>query len=108
MNLSVMVEIKRAVSHETVKSFSFIGAQRLDVAMLWIWRDLFLSMLAYGRNKDKKKIPQMLREIEDFFGWSAVQRILSGGDKCKCLSTWYSSSPILIACSPKFCPISSA
>jgi hypothetical protein len=83
MNLPVSVRIRRALSHRLVHRFSFSGGQNLDNVLLWIWRDMFVSMLAHGAKRNVDKIPQMLQDIEEVWGWDALERLLNGGKRCK-------------------------
>lgn len=78
----VTVAIKKTCG-KIVKSFSLTGAHNIDEALLWIWRDLFVSLLANGGKHDKKMIPEMLADIERVFGWGALERLLYGGKGCK-------------------------
>lgn len=83
----VSVTLKRK-SGKRVKTFNINGAHNLEEVLLFIWRDLFLSLFATGGEKLKKQVPQMLEEIEDSMGWSALERILYGGRKCQLTSIW--------------------
>ncbi|THH17576.1 hypothetical protein EW146_g3246 [Bondarzewia mesenterica] len=78
MNMYVSVVIKQK-SGKTVKSFHLTGAHNFDRVLSWIWRDLFLSVLAAGNERQKKQVPQMLHEIEEANGWPSLERILCGG-----------------------------
>ncbi|KAF7354668.1 hypothetical protein MSAN_01380500 [Mycena sanguinolenta] len=60
-----------------IKQFNLAEPRNIDRALLWIWRDLFVSMFAEGI--DTKKIPGMLSDIEELLGWEALERLLSGG-----------------------------
>ncbi|KAG1900150.1 uncharacterized protein F5891DRAFT_980442 [Suillus fuscotomentosus] len=70
-------------SGKVVKSFHFTGVHNLDCVMLWIWRDLFIVMLADGTKCQKSAIPDMLDDICSQFGWNALKLLLYGGQKCK-------------------------
>jgi hypothetical protein len=64
-----------------IKSFHLDGAQNLDRVLLWLWREMFLTMLAYGYSL---QIPPMLRDIEEsILGWRSLDRMLMGGRMCK-------------------------
>jgi hypothetical protein len=82
MNMFVSVSIKKTCG-KIVKTFSLTGAHNLDGVLLWIWRDLFVSLLAHGGKPDKKMIPEMLADIERVFDWGALERLLYGGKTCK-------------------------
>ncbi|KAG1840931.1 hypothetical protein DFJ58DRAFT_732682 [Suillus subalutaceus] len=80
MNMYISVKIRRS-SGKVVKSFHFTGAHNLQRVMLWIWRDLFVVMLADGTKRQKSAIPDMLDDIRTEFGWNALERLLYGGQK---------------------------
>lgn len=80
MNMYISVKIRRS-SGKVVKSFHFTGAHNLQRVMLWIWRDLFVVMLADGTKCQKSAIPDMLDDIRAEFGWNALERLLYGGKK---------------------------
>lgn len=82
MNMYISVKIRRS-SGKVVKSFHFTGAHNLERVMLWIWRDLFVVMLADGTKRQKSAIPDMLDDIRTEFGWNALERLLYGGQKRK-------------------------
>lgn len=78
----VTVTIKRK-SGKHVKAFNINGAQNIEQVLFFIWRDLFLSMLAAGNEHHISQISDMLEDIEDLMSWTALERILYGGKKCK-------------------------
>ncbi|KAI0751841.1 hypothetical protein C8Q80DRAFT_1159709 [Daedaleopsis nitida] len=80
-NLYVPITLKRK-SGKVVKSWQLNGAHNIEEVLQFIWRDLFLSMLAAGNQRQIKKIPEMLDDIEDILGWTALERLLYGGRKC--------------------------
>lgn len=59
-----------------VKRFNVNGAAHLEDVTLFIWRDMLLSMLAYGSQQHKDMIPKMLCDIEEAMGWKAVVRLM--------------------------------
>ncbi|THH02222.1 hypothetical protein EW026_g614 [Hermanssonia centrifuga] len=71
----------RAKSGRRVKTFHITGAQHLDEVVEFIWREMFLSMLASGGGGHGDRIPGMLQDIERISGWRGVQRILYGGKR---------------------------
>ena len=75
------ITLKRK-SGKIVKSWQINGAHNLQEVLQFIWRDLFLSMLATGSQRQIQKIPAMLDEIEDKMSWNALERLLYGGRKC--------------------------
>jgi hypothetical protein len=48
--------------------------------LLWIWRDLFVSLFSKGSKRDRDKIPDMLEDIENFLGYDGLERLLYGGE----------------------------
>jgi hypothetical protein len=77
-NQFVTVTIKDR-SGKTIKTFNLNGAHKIDQVLLWIWRDLFVSLLASDNQHQKNLIPEMLGEIEHAKDWQALERILYGG-----------------------------
>ncbi|KAI0771684.1 hypothetical protein BD413DRAFT_693192 [Trametes elegans] len=67
---------------KVVKSWEINGAHNIEEVLQFIWRDLFLSLLASGNQRHIKRIPEMLDDIEDLMGWTALERLLYGGRKC--------------------------
>lgn len=59
-----------------MKRFYINGAVHLEDVTLFIWRDMFLSMLAHGSKQHKDMIPRMLGDIEDTMNWKAVVRLM--------------------------------
>ncbi|EIM85332.1 uncharacterized protein STEHIDRAFT_131963 [Stereum hirsutum FP-91666 SS1] len=80
LNLYLNVIIKQR-SAKVVKSFYLTGAAAFDRVLHWVWRDLFLSLLATGTERQKKHIPEMLGEIEKMMGWHGLERLLHGGKR---------------------------
>ncbi|KAJ7165591.1 hypothetical protein C8R43DRAFT_986949 [Mycena crocata] len=76
-HLTVNLTIRR--NGKAVKKFSLAGPRNIDRALLWIWRDLFVSMFAKGKHIEK--IPDMLSDIEDCMDWQALERMLYGGSR---------------------------
>ncbi|RPD55127.1 hypothetical protein L226DRAFT_554852 [Lentinus tigrinus ALCF2SS1-7] len=80
-SMYVPIILKRR-SGKVVKSWHVNGAHNIEEVLQFIWRDLFLSMLATGSQRQIKRIPEMLDDIEDLLGWSALEKLLYGGRKC--------------------------
>lgn len=80
LNLYLNVHINRR-SSKPVKSFYLTGAAAFDKVLHWVWRELFLSLLASGTERQKKHIPEMLGEIEKMMGWRGLERLLYGGQR---------------------------
>ncbi|KAF9236903.1 hypothetical protein BU15DRAFT_63625 [Melanogaster broomeanus] len=74
----VPVKIRRS-SGKLVKSFCLTGAHNLERVMLWIWRDLFLMILATGSKRQRTSMPEMLDDIQSLLGWRALEHLLHGG-----------------------------
>ncbi|KAJ6579569.1 hypothetical protein DFH09DRAFT_1260453 [Mycena vulgaris] len=73
--LTINLTIRR--KGKIVKKFNLSGSRNIDRALLWIWRDLFVSMFAQG--KYTEKIPEMLSEVAEILSWHALERMLYGG-----------------------------
>ncbi|KAI0637522.1 hypothetical protein C8Q77DRAFT_1086479 [Trametes polyzona] len=80
-SMYVPITLKRK-SGRVVKSWELTGAQHIEEVLQFIWRDLFLSILASGNQRQIAKIPEMLDDIEDLMGWTTLERLLYGGKKC--------------------------
>ncbi|KAG5638232.1 hypothetical protein H0H81_001106 [Sphagnurus paluster] len=77
-NMPIDISIKKQ-NGKVVKSFTLRGPHTIQRALLWIWRELFVSLAAYGSAPAKKKMPEMLEDIESILGWSALEPLLYGG-----------------------------
>jgi hypothetical protein len=82
MNMFLKVAIKNK-DGKPIKTFTITGALKLDRVMFWIWRDLFVSLLAYGEKCEKGKLPEMLSDIANLMGWQALEILLYGGNRCE-------------------------
>lgn len=71
MNMQIDITIK-ARDAKMVKSFVFRGPHTLRKAILWIWREVFVSLLAHGNSFTKSKIPEMI-EDRDVDGLASVR-----------------------------------
>ncbi|TFY67069.1 hypothetical protein EVJ58_g1859 [Rhodofomes roseus] len=80
-NLFVNVALKDR-DGKCIKSWDICGVQNIEEVLYFIWRELLLSMLATGTKRDIRDIPDILEEIDDVSGWTAVERIIYGGKKC--------------------------
>ncbi|KAH7903674.1 hypothetical protein BJ138DRAFT_1120150 [Hygrophoropsis aurantiaca] len=80
INLFIPIKIRRSCG-KVVKSFKLTGAHNLDQVMLWIWRDLFVTILAKGTIRHREAIPDMLDDIQHLLGWKSLDRMLYGGKK---------------------------
>ena len=76
--------ILRNKSGKKIKTFHVVGTQNLEEVLEFIWRDMFLSMLASDNARYLKLIPQMLRDIETHLSWRNLFKVLYGGKNC----TW--------------------
>ncbi|KAF9224582.1 hypothetical protein BS17DRAFT_829314 [Gyrodon lividus] len=76
----IPVKIRRS-SGRLIKSFRLTGAHNLKRVMLWIWRDLFLTLLAIESKRQGSNIQDMLDDIRTLLGWRALEHLLHGGRK---------------------------
>ncbi|KAI0029811.1 hypothetical protein K488DRAFT_72688 [Vararia minispora EC-137] len=76
MNATLDVSITRRKTHQTVKTFQLDGLPGFRSVLLWVWRDLFVAMLAHGSREDA--IPRMLDEIREATDWRALVDMLYG------------------------------
>ncbi|THH00164.1 hypothetical protein EW145_g7128 [Phellinidium pouzarii] len=74
----VPISIKNS-SGEVVKEFSELGLANVESAILWVWRDVFLSLLASNNQTFVKLVPVLLAEIDDILGWQGLERLILGG-----------------------------
>src|SRR5258705_8060572 len=84
INLPVNFALKDK-NGKVLKRLSVRGPQKIDQILLWIWRDLFVSLFAVGSKRDKARVPIFLEEIQDVLGVCALERLLSGGRPSKFL-----------------------
>ncbi|RDB20271.1 Bifunctional epoxide hydrolase 2 [Hypsizygus marmoreus] len=80
LNMPINITIKKQ-GGKVVKTFALQGPHMIDQVLLWIWRELLVSLSAYGTRATKQKIPDILEEIEIAMGWTALERLLYGGRK---------------------------
>ncbi|KAG5220553.1 Bifunctional epoxide hydrolase [Salix suchowensis] len=79
LNIPINVSIEKE-SGEVVKTFAFTGLSNIDHVILWVWRDLFVSMLVSSPSVARAQIPQMLVDIEDVLTWQGLEWLLYGGN----------------------------
>jgi hypothetical protein len=88
-------------TRKPLKRFTLAGAAQLDKPLLWIWRELFVSLLSTrtqqnavegGKGREEEMVLRMLGDIEGAWGWRALERVWYGGRKgegfflaCSCL-----------------------
>lgn len=80
MNLPISVTIKNKHG-KTIKNMHVTGPQNVDRILLWIWRDLFVSMSAKGTQQEKNRMRNMLEDIENVLGFETLERLLYGGKR---------------------------
>ncbi|KIY44674.1 hypothetical protein FISHEDRAFT_22609, partial [Fistulina hepatica ATCC 64428] len=80
LNLPIQVEI-RSRTGKCMIEFSFAGPPNLDRVLLWVWRDLFVSLYLVDKERADRDIPSMLADIDTAMGWSALERLLLGGQR---------------------------
>lgn len=78
MNLPVEFTLCNRKSR-VLRRFSVQGPQNVDKILLWIWRDLLVSLLAKGSERDKARVSDFLEEIQLVLGVEALEKILFGG-----------------------------
>ncbi|KAF9030151.1 hypothetical protein BDZ89DRAFT_1159529 [Hymenopellis radicata] len=71
--------IIRTMAGKDIKHFQFHGCHHITTALLWMWRELFVSMSVSGGRQALHQIPSMLQDIEDALGWRSLVRVLYGG-----------------------------
>jgi hypothetical protein len=82
MNMPVNVTIRNK-SGKVIKDFSVSGPRGVERVLLWVWRDLFVSLFARGTSWDKKMATEMMEAIETVLDWTALERLLYGGKHCE-------------------------
>ncbi|KAL1672068.1 hypothetical protein EV122DRAFT_225422 [Schizophyllum commune] len=61
----------------TVQVFNIAGLLDIDAAVLWIWKELFTSLLASTSIQGVDNLVQeMLNDITDMLGWASLQKML--------------------------------
>ncbi|KAI0269337.1 hypothetical protein BC834DRAFT_624032 [Gloeopeniophorella convolvens] len=78
VNLYITTKIRRHKTKKIAKIFRVIGVPSYERVLFWIWRDLFVSMLASNPGQ-RQAIPGMLQDISDAVGWQALPKIVVGG-----------------------------
>ncbi|KAH0839331.1 hypothetical protein J3R83DRAFT_13 [Lanmaoa asiatica] len=76
----IPIKIRKSTG-KVIKSFMLNGAQNLQNVMLWIWRDLFMTILATGSKRQRSLVPDMMDDIRVLLGWRALEQLLRGGSK---------------------------
>ncbi|KAL5530848.1 hypothetical protein ACEPAF_7106 [Sanghuangporus sanghuang] len=67
-------------SGKIVKEFNELGISNVESAILWVWRDVFLALLASKNPAHVRLVPELLAEIDNAIGWSGLERLVLGGD----------------------------
>ncbi|KAL5488473.1 hypothetical protein ACEPAI_6591 [Sanghuangporus weigelae] len=67
-------------SGKVVKEFNELGVSNVESAILWIWRDVFLALLASKNPAYIGLVPGLLAEIDNVIGWGGLERLVLGGD----------------------------
>jgi len=63
-------------ARKTIKRFYVADSRYVNRVLLWLWRELFLTMSLAGHRSD---VPTMMEDIEESMGWPALERLLYGG-----------------------------
>jgi hypothetical protein len=68
---------------KVVKRWSLSGPQELPNVLLWIWRDLFVSLFAHSseetKGKDNSEVYRMIQEMAQAMGIDSLHKVLRGG-----------------------------
>ncbi|KAF6743046.1 hypothetical protein DFP72DRAFT_755938, partial [Ephemerocybe angulata] len=80
MNMPVRVTIKDKTGACMTK-LRVRGPQNVDRILLWIWRDLLVCTLARNLNDDRKRVVDILQDLEGTYGFPVLERLLRGGRK---------------------------
>ena len=64
-----------------VKQFDLKGCNRVNQVFLWLWREIFLILLATGSRHSIGKLTSMLEDVENRISWQALIHVLNGGTK---------------------------
>ena len=88
MNLPVDFQLKDR-NGKLLKRFEIRGPQNIDRILLWIWRDLFVSLSLTGSEKDKARIPEFLKELQEVLGLRALERLLNGGQPSQYMPLYF-------------------
>ncbi|KAF9475270.1 hypothetical protein BDN70DRAFT_865145 [Pholiota conissans] len=84
MNLPIQFSLTDKTG-KILKRFSVMGPQNLHRVLLWIWRDLLVSVLAYGTEREKSKMQDFLEDIELALGIRSLGKLVHGGKSGKFL-----------------------
>jgi hypothetical protein len=63
----------------TVINFNIDGVDNLGSVTQFIWRDMFIAMLATGKQRRKEQVVELLHDIKASMGWQYLFKILEGG-----------------------------
>lgn len=64
-----------------IKEFTEVGLYNVESGILWVWREVFISLLASKSNKTLVKLlPELLAEVDDILGWRGLERLIAGGE----------------------------
>lgn len=80
--LYIPITIKKR-SGKVVRRFTSTGIENTQTAVLWIFRELFLSLLATENEQLRKDMPDLLSDIDDIGGWEALEKVVCGGKSCQ-------------------------
>ncbi|KAJ3550597.1 hypothetical protein NMY22_g366 [Coprinellus aureogranulatus] len=79
MNLPIRITI-RDKHGECMTKLRVRGPTNVDRLLLWIWRDLCLCILARGLKEDRKRVKDILYDLESIYGFPVLERLLLGPD----------------------------
>ncbi|TFY68478.1 hypothetical protein EVG20_g3536 [Dentipellis fragilis] len=78
---NLFLTLERVKSKGSVNVFHLRGIESFYLPLLWVWRDLILTMLTYGQERHKKHLPEMLDNIRRVVGWAGLEYLPNGGIK---------------------------
>lgn len=64
---------------KVLKTFEEPGLHNVESAILWVWRDVFLAILASKSTSIINLIPDLLSDVDDITGWQGLEQLVLGG-----------------------------
>ncbi|KAA1478448.1 hypothetical protein DENSPDRAFT_845599 [Dentipellis sp. KUC8613] len=78
---NLILTLERRKSKGSVCMFHLRSIESFYLPLLWVWRDMILTMLSYGQERHKKLLPEMLDDIRRAVGWGGLEYLSNGGIK---------------------------
>ncbi|KAI5895973.1 uncharacterized protein SCHCODRAFT_01170220 [Schizophyllum commune H4-8] len=94
-DMPISISIESQKGHQ-IRLFEVNGLLDIRVAALWLWKELFLSMLTVNVQRAQVITPIMLNEIEDNLEWPALLEILTSGDGTPHGDCWTASAQYIL------------